>query len=748
MTAIDTRYHQCTICEAACGLELTVRGREVLSIRGDAEDAFSHGFVCPKGAALRELDVDPDRLREPLVRRGDRLEPASWDEAFEAIERGLRPVIEAHGNDAVGFYLGNPAAHSTALGLYVPVLLTGFRSRNRYSASTVDQFPKMVASGLLFGTGFSVPVPDIDRCRWLLVLGANPMASNGSLFTVPDFRGRARRLRERGGRLIVVDPRRSETAQVADEHIAIRPGTDALLLAGMVHSLFAEGLVNLGRLDEWTRGVAEVERAVIAFPPEAVAALCGIPSETIRRLARELAAAEGGCVYGRIGTTTTEFGTIASWLVDVLNVLTGQLDRPGGAMFPKAAAFAANTRGRPGVGSGIALHRHRSRVRGAAEVFGEFPCACLAEEIETPGPGQIRALITVAGNPVLSTPNSERLVAALDSLDFMVSLDLYRNETTRHADVILPGPSPLEQSHYDLAFPQLSVRNWARYSPPVFAPPPGAPEEWQTLLRLLGVLLGQGAKPDVAALDEMAIGLQVQAAVRAAGSPIEGRDPQEILSALAPRVGPDRIVDFQLRLGPYGDHFGSHPDGLTLDRLAASPHGIDLGPLAPRIPEVLRTPSGRIELAPEVLLADLERLEASLERPAPALVLVGRRHVRSNNSWMHNLPMLAKGPARCTLQLHPRDAAQRGLTDGALARVTSRVGSVLAPVEVTDGIAPGVACLPHGWGHDHPETQLSVASARPGANSNVLTDEMVLDPLSGTAALNGIPVEVEAAPGL
>jgi anaerobic selenocysteine-containing dehydrogenase len=740
-----THYHQCTICEAACGLELEVSGREVVSIRGDAEDVFSRGFVCPKGAALRELDADPDRLRHPLVRREGVHVPVSWDEAFEAIDRGLRPVIEQHGNDAVALYLGNPVAHSTALGLYIQAVLTGFRSRNRFSASTVDQFPKMVASGLMFGAALSVPVPDIDRTRFLLVLGANPIASNGSLFTVPDFRGRARRLRERGGRLVVVDPRRSETAAIADEHIAIRPGTDALLLAAMAHTLFAEDRVSLGRLAEWTNGVDEVRSAVAAFAPELVAERCGVTAPVIRRLARELAAADGGCVYGRIGTTTTEFGTTASWLVDVLNVLAGQLDRPGGAMFPKAAAFASNTRGKSGVGGGIALHRHRSRVRGAPEVFGEFPCACLAEEIETPGAGQIRALITVAGNPTVSNPNTQRLTRALESLDFMVSVDIYLNETTRHADVILPGLSPLEQSHYDVPFPQLSVRNWARYSPPVFEPPLGAPEEWQVLLRLLGVLLGQGPKPDVDALEALVIGLQVQSLVRAKGSPIEGREPAEILAALAPRVGPDRLVDLALRTGPYGDRFGANPDGLTLDRLAAAPHGIDLGPLAPRIPELLRTPSGRIELAPELLLVDMGRLAESLEQPAPELLLVGRRHVRSNNSWMHNLPMLAKGPARCTLQLHPDDAAARGLAHGDEARVTSRVGSVVVAVEVTDAIRPGVVSLPHGWGHDEPGTRLTVAGVRPGANSNVLTDELALDPLSGTSVLNGIPVEVRAA---
>jgi anaerobic selenocysteine-containing dehydrogenase len=741
----DTRYRICPICEATCGLELRVKGREVVSIRGDDEDVFSGGYVCPKGVALRDLDADPDRLRAPLVRRDGRLVEASWDEAFEEIQRGLMPLLAEHGNDALGIYVGNPSAHNTATLLTMQVLFASFMTRNRFSASTVDQYPKQVASGLVFGTSLSVPIPDIDRTHYLLMLGANPMASNGSLFTVPDFRSRARRLRERGGKLVVVDPRRSETARIADRHVPLRPGTDALLLAAIAQVLFAEGWVELGSVADWIDGLESVERGLARFTPERVAPHTGVPAETVRELARELAEAESAAVYGRIGTTTTAFGTTASWLVDVLNVLTGNLDRPGGAMFPRAAAFAGNTQGEPGRGRGIGLHRHRTRVRGAPEVLGEFPVACLAEEIETPGEGRIRALLTVAGNPAVSTPNTRRLSKALASLDFMVSVDFYLNETTRHANVILPGPSPLEQSHYDVVFPQLSVRNWARYSPPVFETPPGRPAEWEIILRLVGVLIGQGPKPDVAALDDLAMTFQVKAAVESKGSTLHGRDPEEILAALSPRRGPERLVDFALRSGPYGDHFGASPGGLSLAALEATPHGIDLGALEPRIPEVLRTPSGRIELAPPMLVEDLDRLESTLESPPEAgLLLVGRRHVRSNNSWMHNLPTLAKGPLRCTLQLNPVDAERLGLANGEPARVRSRVGSVIAPVEVTDTIAPGVVSLPHGWGHDEPDTRMRVAAERPGTNSNVLTDELALDPLSGTSVLNGIPVHVEA----
>jgi anaerobic selenocysteine-containing dehydrogenase len=741
----QTHYRICPICEATCGLEIQVKEREVLSIRGDERDVFSAGFICPKGAALRDLDADPDRLRGPLVRRDGELVPASWDEAFEEIQNRLMPLIAEHGNDALAIYLGNPTAHNTAALLYTQVLFATFMTRNRYSASTVDQYPKQVACGLLFGTSLSVPIPDIDRTQYLLMLGANPLASNGSLFTVPDFRGRARALRERGGKLVVVDPRRSETAKIADRHVPVRPGTDALLLAALAQVLIAEDRVALGRLAEWVEGLETVELALAPFTPERVAAHCGVPADLIRELARELSDAESAAVYGRIGTTTTAFGTTASWLVDLLNVLTGNLDRVGGAMFPRAPAFAPNTHGEAGRGKGIGLHRHHTRVRGAAEVLGEFPVACLAEEIDTPGEGQIRALLTVAGNPAVSTPNTGRLSKALASLDFMVSIDFYLNETTRHADVVLPGPSPLEQSHYDVIFPQFSVRNWARYSPAVFQTAPGQLQEWEILLRLVGVLLGQGPKADTAALDELTIALRVKAVVESKGSPLHGRDPHEIRAALSHRRGPERIVDLALRSGPEGDLFGAQPGGLSLAALEAAPHGIDLGPLMPRLPEVLRTPSGKIELAPPLLIADLDRLEATLtDPPSTGLLLVGRRHVRSNNSWMHNLPSLAKGPLRCTLQLHPSDAERLGLASGDQARVRSRVGSAIAPVEITDAIAAGVVSLPHGWGHDEPGTRMRVAAERPGTNSNVLADELALDPVSGTSVLNGIPVTVEA----
>src|SRR3989442_1732899 len=471
----------------------------------------------------------------------------------------------------------------------------------------------------------------------------------------------------RGGKVVVIDPRRTRTAAEASEHHFIRPGTDAYLLFGMVHTLFAEGLVRLGPLTPHTAGVEQVEALAQPFTPEAIAARCGIAADVIRRLARELAGAGRAAVYARIGTCTQEFGTLASWLVDLGNVLAGHLDQAGGAMFTKAASGSANTRGTPGRGKGVRFGRRTTRVCHAPEVYGELPAACLAEEIETPGDGQVRALITIAGNPALSTPNGARLERALTALDFMVSLDIYRNETTRHADVILPGLSPLEQSHYDLALRQLAIRNVATYSPPVFDPPAEQLTEWETLLRLAALVAGQGPAADTAALDDFVTRQRVEHEVASPASPIHGRDAAEIMAALAPRRGPERLLDLMLRAGPYGDAFGANPGGLSLAALEAKPHGIDLGPLAPRIPEVLRTPSGKIELAPEPLVADVARLRAALERPESSMVLIGRRDLRSNNSWMHNLGVLVKGNPRCTMHVHRADAERLGLADGGRA---------------------------------------------------------------------------------
>jgi anaerobic selenocysteine-containing dehydrogenase len=738
-----TAYRTCPLCEATCGLELTLDGERVAAIRGDADDVFSHGFVCPKGAALKQLHEDPDAVTTPLVRNGDGFRAASWDEAFALIDERLSPILAADRN-AVALYFGNPTIHNLSGTLYGPVLGRALSTRNVFTASSVDQLPKQLACALMFGTGTTVPVPDVDRTGHLLMLGANPLASNGSLMTAPDMRGRLRALRARGGKLVVVDPRRTRTAELADEHHFIRPGTDAQLLFALVHVLFAEGLAQPGdRLATLTLGLDQVRALAEPFTPEAVSGVCGIAADDIRRMARELAAAPRAAVYGRIGTCTQEFGTLASWLVDVLNLLTGNLDREGGAMFPLGAAGHSNAAGEPRRGRGPRYGRFASRVRGLPEVFGELPVACLAEEIDTPGDGQVRALITLAGNPGLSTPNSGRLAAALDSLEFMVSVDVYVNETTRHADVILPAPSPLRRGHYDVALYQFAVRNVAHYSPPALPAEPDLPDEWVTLLRLTGVAAGLGPAADVAALDDMVARTVIDRELKTPGSPVAGRDAAELLEALVPRVGPERLLDLMLRTGPYGDGFGSRADGpgLSLAALEAAPHGIDLGPLQPRLPDALRTPSGMIELTPAPIVSDVDRLQATLTRGAAGgPVLIGRRQLRSNNSWMHNLPMLVRERSECTLHVHPDDAARYGLIDGGAAELRTRTGAVTAEVEVTDAVMPGVVSLPHGWGHGASGARLSVAAAHAGTNSNLLADEELIDALSGNAVLNGIPV--------
>ncbi|MCC8339635.1 molybdopterin oxidoreductase family protein [Streptomyces sp. R1] len=741
-----TALRICPLCEATCGLALTVDGSTVTAARGDRDDVFSRGFICPKGASFGAVDSDPDRLRTPLVRRDGVLREATWEEAFDAVAAGVRPVVERYGPHAVGVVLGNPNVHTMAGALYPNVLLGALGTRSLFTASTLDQMPKHVSSGLLFGDANAIPVPDLDRTDHLLLIGANPLESNGSLCTAPDFPGRLKALGARGGTLTVVDPRRTRTAKLADRHVAIRPGTDALLLAAMAHVLYEEDLVDLGALAPHVTGVDEVREAVRDLTPESVAAACDVDADVTRALARELAAAPTAAVYGRIGSCTVPHGTLASWLVDVLNILTGNLDRPGGALFPQAATDRTP---RPaGPGRGFALGRWHSRVSGHPEAKGELPLSALAEEIDTAtGAGEpVRALLTVAANPVLSAPDGDRLDKALGALDFMVSVDPYLNETSRHAHVVLPPPPPAQSPHHDFAFNTLAVRNQVRYTRPAVPLEPGRMAETEILARLtLAVTGAHGTDP--AAVDAMVIEQTLAKAVREPHSPVHGRDPGDLTALLTGENGPERRLDLMLRLGPYGDGFGARPDGLTLARLLAHPHGIDLGPLRPRLPQPLKTRSGKVELLPEPIAADLPRLaRARDERPA-GLVLVGRRHLRSNNSWMHNIPALTGGSNRCTLHLHPEDAARLGVRDGQPVRVKGAGGAVTAPAEVTDTVRPGVVSLPHGWGHDRPGTRQTHAAGDPGVNVNQLLDGGTLDPLSGNAVLNGVPVELTPLTG-
>jgi anaerobic selenocysteine-containing dehydrogenase len=739
-------HRSCPICEASCGLRFEVdrAARRVLSVRGDEDDPRSRGYVCPKATAPQAVHADPDRLLRPLRRTASGFEEIGWEEAFELVGLRLREIRERHGKDAIALYVGNPIGHSASGILAMPIVNQAFETERLFSAATMDQQPKNLSSRILYGDYWAIPIPDLDRTDHLLALGGNPLASNGSLMSAPNAKQRLQDLRRRGGRLVVVDPRRTETAEVADRHHFIRPGTDAFLLFAMAHVLFAEGRVAPGRLAAFTDGIEDVGRLARPFTPEAVAPVTGIDPEAIRTLARELAAAPRAVCYGRIGLCTQEFGTLASWLVDVLNALTGNLDRAGGAMFPRPATG----QGEPHLwdGSGLPYGRWRSRVRGFPEFEGQLPVATLAEELEAASAGEARAraLVSVCGNPVLSSPNGARLARALGGLEFMVSVDLYLNETTRFADVILPTATQLEHANYDFLFQGTAIRNFARWSPRVFEPPEGLRDLGDTLLELAARARGARAEQ----LEELLFGGMLAALVGRPGTRCEAVSPEAARAKLAGRRGAERLLDLMLRSGPYGDGFDDAAQGLSLAKLERVPHAVDLGPLEPRLPGMLRTEGRRLRLVHEILERDVARLRAGLasRRDPERIVLVGRRQMRNMNSWLHNLPALAKGRDRCTLRVSPKDAGRLGLSTGGRARVRSRVGEVVVPVEVSDEMMPGVVSLPHGFGHADPETRLSVARARqPGACSNQLCDEELIDLPSGTSVANGIPVDVAPA---
>ncbi|WP_223641965.1 molybdopterin oxidoreductase family protein [Corallococcus sp. EGB] len=721
-TPAQVHFRTCNLCEAMCGVRIEVADGRITSIKGDAEDPFSRGHICPKAVALRDLHEDPDRLRHPMKRTASGWERVSWEDAFRDIAQRLHALQKEHGPNAVGAYLGNPNVHNLGAMMFGPQLLRALRTRNRFSATSVDQLPHQLAAHLMFGHQLLVPIPDIDRTRYMLVLGANPLASNGSLMTTPDVRARLRAIQERGGKVVVIDPRRTETAAIADQHVFVRPGTDALALFSLLHVVLEGNAHRMGRLAAFVDGLDTVLPLVRDFPPERTASHTGIAPDVLRGIARDFLAADGAVCYGRVGVSTQPFGSLCQWLINVLNIVTGNLDREGGALFTLPAFDLIGGPRAFGVGPG-SHGRWKSRVRGLPESSGELPVAALAEEILTPGEGRIRALFTLAGNPVLSTPNGTQLDAALGQLDFMVSVDPYLNETTRHAHYILPPASLLERGHYDLVFHVLAVRNTAKYSPPVFTAGPDARQDWEILLELQHRLETLRKGRSIRAL------LQYQA---------------------LKRMGPERLLDLGLRMGPYGSRF--HPlkkSGLSLAKLRASPHGIDLGPMKPSLPGRLRNRSKRIQLAPELFVADVARLRAAFpDDAAPRegeLLLIGRRHLRDNNSWMHNVPGLVKGRPRCTLMVHPDDASRLGLTEGANATIRSRVGEVTVPVAVTPDVMPGVVSLPHGYGHQRPGIRQQVASAHAGASINDLTDDQALDVVSGNAAFSGTPVQVRPA---
>lgn len=699
-------YRACNLCEAICGLEIRVRGTEILSIRGDAADPLSRGHICPKAVALKDIHEDPDRLKRPLRRTADGWQEMEWDAAFDLVADRLAAIHREHGADAIAAYLGNPNVHNYGSLTHGPRLLSMLKSKNRFSATSVDQLPHQLLVFWMYGHQLLVPVADIDRCDYFLVLGANPMASNGSLMTVPDFRARLKALQARGGRMVVIDPRRSETADVADAHHFVRPGTDAMFLLGLLKVIDEEGLARPGRLAEFADGLDTAMAAIRGFDLEPLAAACGIDADVIRGIAREFAGAKAAAAYGRMGVSTQAWGSLCQWLIQLLNLVTGNLDREGGLMFSTPAVdLIDNPTSRPGH-----YGNWKSRVRGLPEFGGELPVAALAEEILTDGEGRIRALITSAGNPVLSTPNGAQLDRALDSLEFMVSVDFYLNETTRHADVILPPTSALDHDHYDLIFHVFAVRNTARYNAPLFERAADARHDWEIF-------------------DALASRLSARLELKA-----------------SPQPRPDQVVDIGLQIGPYGVARKAQ-QALSLKALKAAPHGIDLGPLKAQLPQRLGHADKRIRCAPPALLDELRRFAVALAQPAEAggLRLIGRRHVRSNNSWMHNSARLVKGPQRHRLLMHPRDLAARQLADGARVSVRSRVGTVVVEVESCDSVMPGVVSLPHGFGHGRAGIRLGVAARHAGVSANDLTDELLVDAVSGNVALNGVPVTVEAA---
>jgi anaerobic selenocysteine-containing dehydrogenase len=741
-SATQIVHRSCPTCEASCGLNLEIdpKARRVLRIEGDPEDERSQGYLCPKAYAMKELYEDPERLRRPLRKRADgSFEEIDWETALDYAASRLKAIKERHGANANGFYIGNPTGHNVGGQLYLPALLNALGTQRSFSAGTMDQFPQNVALHTMLGEPWMFPIPDLDRTDFFVCMGGNPLVSQGSLMSGPNIKKRLRAIVDRGGRVVTIDPRRTETAEIATDHLFIKPGSDAYFLLSVCHVLFAEGMARPGRLAEFTDGIDTIREIASRYAPEHVAAATGIAPETTRRLVRDFCASKGAW-YGRIGLCTQEFGTLASWLVYVVNVLTGRLDAEGGMLFPRPATGRSEA-GR--TAEPFLYGRYKTVARGIPEVSGQIPCGLMAEEMEAASAGdqRMRGFITVMGNPVLSAPNGERLAAAMDELDFMVSLDIYLNETTRHADLILPSTVQMEHENYDFLFETTSVRNFSRWSPAVFAPEADQRDHWRIIVELGARIAGA---PWEAVDDLMIKGLL--AMLVGPGTRCPDVTPEVAFEKLEDRHGPMRMIEALIRVGPYGDQFDEKSTGMNLKRLRAAEHGVDLGPLeANRLPAAMPIP--RIQLAPDYIVADLERLDRGLAERSRGdrLVLVGRRQIRNMNSWLHNLPALAKGPNRCTLIVHPDDAKQRGLESGKLVRVKSRVGEIEVECVVSEEMMPGVVSLPHGYGHQLAGVRLSVAQKKqPGACSNYLTDELAIDVPSGTHVANGIPVEVRA----
>lgn len=692
---VKTHYRNCNICEALCGLEIKYEDQQIISIKGDKADPFSKGHICPKAVALQDFHLDKDRLRFPVKKTPDGFVEITWEEALELVSTKIKSIQQKDGNDAIATYLGNPNAHNLGNQLFLPKFLRSLKTKNRYSASSVDQLPHHVAGKYMFGHNLLLPVPDIDRTDYLLIIGGNPFVSNGSMMTAPDVANRLKSIQQRGGKIVVVDPRRTETAKKADEHFFIRPESDVYLLLAMIHVLFKENKVDLGHLETVVEGLEELKKATDKYTPALAAAKTGIAAEAITRLALEMAAAKTAACYSRMGASTQTYGGLCLWLTNAFNIINGNCDREGGVMFPLPAFDPVLLNPKKGKPDRDLAY---SRVRKLPKYYGEFPVSTLADEIETAGEGQIKALITIAGNPILSTPNGLRLEQAIKGLDFLVSIDIYITETSRHADVILPAATGIELPQFDVAFHNLAVRNTAKYAPPLFEKPPGVKYDWEILVALMEGITGE--KHD--------------------GST------------------PEMLLDFGLKMGAYGK------EGLSLKKLESEPHGIDLGGLKPCLLKRLQTNEGTVQLAAQAYLDDLERLdkEAFQEEDSFPFKMIGRRILRQHNTWTHNSPRLSKGRNDCTLMIHPEDAAGLALNAGEIIRVRSRVGQINVPIDITDEMMQGVVSLPQGFG-SRKKTSMQVAATREGVSINDLTDELRVDALTGNAALNGVGVILE-----
>jgi anaerobic selenocysteine-containing dehydrogenase len=694
---MTTHFRTCNLCEALCGLKIEVADNQVKTITGDQKDPLSRGHICPKALALKDVYNDPNRIKTPMRRTATGWESISWESAYAEIVEKLKAIQAQHGNNAVGVYQGNPSIHNLGTTLNSGNFVRLLKSKNLFSATSTDQLPHHFAAWQMFGHPMLLPIPDIDRTDFWLILGGNPIASNGSMMSAPDVAHRLKAIQQRGGKVVVVDPRRTETADKASEHFFIRPNTDVYLLLALIHTVFAENGVQLGNNNAFTEGVDTIKAAVSDFSPEAVAEITGIAASEIQRLAQDFMAAKTAICYGRVGVSTQGFGTLSQWLINVLNILTGNCDSVGGVMFTAPAFEILRQRKDPNI-----FNRWQSRVRGLPEFMSELPVAAMAEEILTEGQGQIRALITSCGNPVLSVPNGQKMDAALEKLDFMVSIDIYINETTRHANIILPPATGLETSHYDITFHVLAIRNTAKYSPPLFPKSENAKYDWEIFQELAHHFKGETAdfKP----------------------------------------VPPEAILNHGLKTGRYS---------IDLQQLMNAPHGIDLGALESCFPARLFTADKKIQLAPELLLQDLKRAHAFWQQSKQQSIdfpyaLIGRRHLRDNNSWLHNSERLIKGRNRCTLLIHPVDANVLKIDNQQVVKVTSRVGTVELPAEWCTDMMRGVVCMPHGYGHGRANVQLDVARKHAGVSVNDLTDEQLLDDLTGNAAFSNVLVHIAA----